>query len=118
MTSISGIPYIRRMVDFQLLLTEPGERTLVMKLSGELDLGTADPLRDATKAAVASGDYDTIVFDLTHLTFIDSSGLHLLTKVHRSMTAAGGGTRVICPSPHLMKVFELTGLTDYFALAA
>jgi anti-anti-sigma factor len=104
------------MVDFQLLLSEPGERTLVLNLSGELDMGTAKPLQEASKAAVAAGDYDTLVFDLTQLTFIDSSGLHLLTDVHRQMTAIGGSTRVVCSNSSLLKVFELTGLTSYLTI--
>lgn len=87
-----------------------------MNLCGELDMGTTTPLQEASKAAVAGGDYDTLVFDLTQLTFIDSTGLHLLTEVHREMAAKGGSTRVVCPNANLLKVFELTGLTSYLTI--
>jgi anti-anti-sigma factor len=83
---------------------------LELRLSGEVDMATVVPLRDATKAAVASRDYDTLVFDLSGVTFMDSTGLHVLTQAQRSMAAAGGGTKVICAAGALLKVFELTAL--------
>jgi anti-sigma B factor antagonist len=116
MTFISRIDYRPRMVDFQLLLSQPGERTLLMTLSGELDMETTEPLREASRAATASGDYDSIVFDLTELTFVDSSGLHALTDIHRKMTEAGGTTRIVCSNSSMLRLFALTGLADYFTI--
>ena len=102
--------------DFQLLLSEPGGRVLELTLIGELDMATADTLREATRTAVASGDYDCLVFDLTRLGFIDSSGLHVLTASHRAMVEAGGTAKMVCDSGNLLKVFELTGLSHYFSI--
>jgi anti-sigma B factor antagonist len=98
------------MVGFQLLLSEPSEGALVLSLSGELDMGTVGPLADSAKAAISSGDYETLVFDLTRLTFIDSTGLQVLAQAHRGMTAAGGEVRIVCSDPHILRVFELTAL--------
>jgi anti-anti-sigma factor len=98
------------MQDFQLLLVEPHARVLELRLSGEVDMATVTPLRTATRTATASSDYDCLVFDLSGVTFMDSSGLHVLAEAHRAMTGDGGAIRVICGAPHLRKVFELTGL--------
>jgi anti-anti-sigma factor len=102
---------------FQVLLSHPSDDVLVLNLSGELDLGTATPLKEATKAALASGDYRLLVFDLTHLDFMDSTGLHVIAKTHRAMVAAGGTTKVVCASQNMMRVFELTGLVGILTFA-
>src|SRR4051812_7477745 len=64
------------MQQFQLLLSEPSTRVLELRLSGEVDMATVAPLRDTTRTAVASGDYDCVVFDLSGVSFMDSTGLH------------------------------------------
>lgn len=98
------------MQDFQLLLGEPSAGVLELKLFGEVDMATVVPLREATRTAVASGDYDCLLFDLSGVTFMDSSGLHVLAETNRKMIAAGGGTRVVCGPGRLREIFELTAL--------
>jgi len=102
--------------DLQLLLSEPSAGVLEMKLAGEVDMATVDPLREATKTAASSGEYDTLLFDLTGLTFIDSTGLHTLTEANRSMVARGGRVQIVCAPGNLMKVFQLTGLDQIFPI--
>jgi stage II sporulation protein AA (anti-sigma F factor antagonist) len=102
------------MVDFELLLSEPSEGVLVMNLSGELDMATVEPLREASRTALASGDYNTLVFDLTQLEFIDSTGLHVLTDAHREITLKGGQVRMVCPKGNIRTVLELSGLDKLF----
>lgn len=94
----------------QLFITEAGERKLELDLSGELDMATVEPLREAARRSAASGDYDELVIDLAHVQFIDSSGLHALMEAHSAMARAGGRTTIVCTAPHLLEVFELTGL--------
>jgi anti-sigma B factor antagonist len=102
--------------DLQLLITEPRERVLELRLSGDIDLATVEPLRDAARRSAASGDYDALVIDLLGVHFIDSSGLHALMEAHKAMVAAGGTTKVVCAAPNLLKVFELTGLDRVLAI--
>jgi anti-sigma B factor antagonist len=106
------------MQDFQLLLSEPGTGVLELTLIGELDLSTVETLREATATAAASGDYDCLVFDLTRLGFIDSSGLHALADAHRAMLTSGGTSKVVCNTGNLLKVFELTGLDRVFSIVS
>jgi anti-anti-sigma factor len=96
--------------DLQLLITEPRDRVLELRLAGDIDMATVEPLRDAARRVVASRDYDALVIDLLGVDFIDSSGLHALTDAHNAMSAAGGRTTIVCAAPNLRKVFELTGL--------
>jgi anti-sigma B factor antagonist len=104
-------------MQFQLLLSEPRPEVLVFGLSGELDLGTIPPLREAAAKATA-GDYQVLVFDLSGLDFMDSTGLHLLAETQRAMAAKGQQTVVVCSSPMLLNVFELTGLDRILTIVA
>ena len=106
------------MNNFQILLHEPDEGVLVIALSGEVDLGTVLPVRDAARAATESGEYRCIVFDLTKLDFLDSSGLRVLVETHNKMAAAGGLMRIVNTSSGIAKVFELTGLDRVFEIVA
>jgi stage II sporulation protein AA (anti-sigma F factor antagonist) len=96
--------------DLQLQLTEPSERVLELRLSGEIDLATVEPLRETVQRAIASGGYDSLVIDLLDVGFIDSSGLHVLADANTAMAAAGGTTKIVCAATSLRKIFELTGL--------
>ena len=104
------------MKDLQLVLTEPHERVLEMKVRGDIDMATVPPLREAVRAAAASRDYDTLVIDLLGVDFIDSSGLHVLADADRAMVAQGGKTQVVCAAANLLKVFELTGLDQVLSI--
>lgn len=106
------------MVQFQLLLSEAGDGVLVLNLSGELDMATVPPLRDAATTAIASGEYQTLVFDLSRLSFIDSTGLQALSEAHRGMAARGRDTRIVCSEPSILKVFELTGLDTLLSIVS
>ena len=91
---------------------------LELRLTGELDLSTVETLREATRTAVASRSYTSLVFDLTALGFIDSSGLHALTEAHRAMLGIGGTTTLVCGPGNLLKIFEITGLDRVFSIVS
>jgi anti-sigma B factor antagonist len=100
---------------FQLLLSEPRDDVLVLGMSGELDLGTVGPLREAARTATTNS-YRAVVFDLTRLAFIDSSGLHVIAETHRAMAETGRQTRVVCSSRMICHIFNLTGLDSILTI--
>lgn len=55
---------------------------------GEIDLATVGGLRSATHRWTR-GEIDSLVVDLTAVTFIDSSGLHALLDAHRNAMRLG-----------------------------
>ena len=96
--------------DLRLVLTSPEDGVLELTAYGEVDLATVEPLRDAADRATKSGSYSLLVFDLEHVTFMDSTGMHVLADTSRRMRAAGGAVEVVCSTPALRKVFTLMGL--------
>jgi anti-anti-sigma factor len=81
--------------------------TIVLTLSGELDLSTVPALHTAVQDAI-SRKPDTLVFDLAQLTFMDSSGIAALL----SAVGAVGAVQVRNPSRIVRRIIELSGLAQ------
>jgi anti-anti-sigma factor len=79
----------------------------VIRLSGEIDMSNVDALRRTIEPVVARAP-DRVVFDLSTLSFMDSSGIALLLQV----SAKSKSVRVRGPSPLVQRMIEATGLTD------
>lgn len=84
---------------------------LVVDVAGDLDLGTADRLRDAVAAAAGNGD--RLALDLSGIGFIDSSGLRVLLEFRQS----GEAPVLISPSGAVTDLLEMTMMADAFPYA-
>ena len=90
-----------------------GAPSVVVK--GEVDIADARALEDALQKAIITS-VGAFVIDLSDLEFIDSTGLHVL---HRARDLLGREDRqlaVVCPYGPVRRVFELSGLSELFAL--
>jgi anti-anti-sigma factor len=75
----------------------------------EIDVTTADQLRSALLEA-AQG-HATVVVDLTHTGFCDSTGLGVLIRAHKRALAEGGEVRLVIPDGGAVsRIFALTSL--------
>jgi anti-sigma B factor antagonist len=83
----------------------------LIKLTGELDLLSADSLRHAIAAALESRPR-RLVFELSGLRFIDSAGLAVLIEASGSVDLV----ELRDPSPAVRRAVELTGLADVLRL--
>ncbi len=89
-------------------------REVSFALTGELDLVS----KPAVAAALGQllGDGVDVVVDCSDLTFIDSSGIHVLIDVRNSLEAAGHRLRITNVSGSPRRVFEILGLEDLFGI--
>jgi anti-anti-sigma factor len=86
-------------------------------VKGQVDIADSDVLEDSIRKAIIESA-GAFVIDLSDLEFIDSSGLHVL---HRARDLLGREDRqlaVVCPHGPVRRVFELSGLSELFALFA
>lgn len=100
--------------DIEVQVERRGGSTVV-SARGEVDVATAPALRDGLDQAV-DGDAGSVIVDLTGVTFIDSTGLGVLIGVRKRCLDAGRDLRVVVTEPRILKVFEITGLTELFAI--
>ena len=82
-------------------------RTIVL-VEGDIDLATADILREALARALETGG--SVVVDVGDVGFIDSSGLTALVWGHQQAQSSGGSLRLRRPSPMLCRLLEITAL--------
>ncbi|MDQ6811839.1 MAG: STAS domain-containing protein [Actinomycetota bacterium] len=85
--------------------------SLILVIRGELDISTARLLDDELGRAEAT-DAATIVVDLDHVDFIDSSGLHVLIK-HACSDQSRRRVGLTKGSPQAQRLFKLTGTLDH-----
>ena len=81
----------------------------VITCSGEIDMASADALREELNEAVQSTATDVLV-DLTNVTFMDSTGLGVLAKARMRAEERGCVIRLVGPIPHVAKVLHITQL--------
>jgi anti-anti-sigma factor len=79
---------------------------VIVQLTGELDILTADNLRQRLQAI--HGD---IVIDLDALSFIDAAGLSVMIEAAQK----NGGVRITNPTSSVKRVFDICGLGDLLA---
>jgi len=96
----------------QLSVQPAGDDVVLVK--GELDIRTCDRLEQAAGELVDRGG--RVVFDLSELTFCDSTGLAGLVRLHKRAVAAGGSLVLRSPVSRVRHLLTLTGLTRLFPI--
>lgn len=83
---------------------------------GELDVATAPTLREHLLATVerATGP---VVVDLLGVTFIDSTALGVLIGAKDRADQRDIDLRLVVEEARIMKIFEITGLTELFSIS-
>jgi anti-anti-sigma factor len=85
--------------------------TLVLAVEGEIDITTSQMLDDALRSA-RDTDAARIVVDLRAVSFIDSTGLHVLIR-HTCAEEPDPRIRLTKSSPQAQRLFELSGAAEY-----
>jgi anti-sigma B factor antagonist len=86
-------------------------------LAGELDLDGADRVQLELERVEAT-DALLIVVDLSGLTFMDSTGVRLLTHAYARSRAGSDRLMLLRGSADVQRVFELCGVDDLLPFAA
>jgi anti-anti-sigma factor len=84
-----------------------GTRTITP--AADLDLASATQLGAQVVDSLSDGVCNLVV-DFADVRMIDSAGIGVLLSANRRVSAAGGELVVTNTSPHVRKVFALTGV--------
>jgi anti-sigma B factor antagonist len=87
----------------------------VVTVAGEVDVASAPMLRNRLEEAIERGT-PLLVVDLSTVTFIDSTGLGVLIGASKRIDHSGSTMRLVVSEPRILKLFEITGLTDLFSI--
>jgi len=93
-----------------LAFTVWGEgRSVVVSVTGEVDVVTSAQLSEALSAALSAGA-ERLVCDLTDVGFLDAPGVRALLMAGRRAVACYAWLDVVCTQSQAGKVIRLTGL--------
>jgi anti-anti-sigma factor len=99
----------RKLAQQCAMRTERRLERLFIRLEGELDLSSEDPFQKEVER-VLNGNTSTVIVDLRELTFIDSTGLRMLIRLHREVGDGQVDFAIFCGDGPVRRVFEQTGL--------
>ncbi|MER8225344.1 STAS domain-containing protein [Streptomyces sp. NPDC094143] len=82
----------------------------MLTLTGEIDHHTGDQLRRALD--VTDTARPRIVIDMRRVTFMDSTGINILTAAYQAVTGAGGRLRLAGATDSVLYVLHIVGVDD------
>ena len=95
--------------DFSVEVTEEAG-AIVAHIRGEVDMATCERLRDSIEPYL--GPRQTVILDLSEVTFMDSSLLNLLVQARGRLTADGGSLMLRNPSKAAHRLLAIAEMTD------
>jgi anti-sigma B factor antagonist len=98
-------------VEVEALAPEASTGAPVIAIRGEVDLSNAASLQRQIDQ-ILGVDVDRVVLDLGALTFIDSSGIAVLVRLHNQV----GSVQVRNPTAVVRRIIKVTGLEEVFGL--
>lgn len=91
--------------------------TLLARIKGELDMHTADDLRQSIEQYLK--DYPSIknlLMDLAGTSFIDSSGVGVILGRYKTLMQRGGKLGAVSLTPQVRRIFELSGMLKLMSI--
>ena len=88
---------------------EVKKRILIVRLFGELDHHGADEVRAKIEAAIRDRGTVNVIFDMSGLEFMDSSGIGLIVGRYKLVTPMGGRIYVSCPGNGIGRILKMSG---------
>lgn len=94
-----------------LTKTEVLDKSLFVKISGELDLKVADSLRTELDRLIDENPGKELILDFSNVNFIDSSGLGVLLGRYKKIYSKGNKIYIKDVQPQVKRILELSGIT-------
>lgn len=98
-----------------LFPVDRAENLRVIRLPAEVDISTADQLREELLSVIDEGAAVLIV-DMSATTFCDSAALSALIIAHKRAAAAAAELRLVATSAGVLRVMKLTGVDRLISL--
>ena len=87
-----------------------GRSTVVVEVTGDVDVGTAPAFEDELGRAVEDGLSTALVVDLSRVTFIDSMGLNALVRAFERQRLAGSELALVSDDSRVATILEVARL--------
>jgi anti-sigma B factor antagonist len=105
------------MSDFAVSVLQADADVVWLSLSGEFDLSAVERASKALADAEALSP-ESILVDLSLLSFMDSSALHWIVEAHESAQRHGSRMSLVAAPPSVQRLFAITGLEEHLVFVA
>ena len=99
------------------IVTNGRDDAAVIRVAGELDIGTAPRLISMVRDLAGAGTH-RIALDCDEFDFVDSAGVRALIVSRNEALQRGTSFDLVATSPAVSRVLEMTGLSSLLAAAA
>lgn len=86
--------------------------TLHIMLNGELDEYTSTYIREVLDNELESREYNDVIFDLSNLEFMDSTGIGVLIGRYKKLKNSNKKVYISNPSASIEKIFNMSGIYE------
>ena len=104
-------------LDARVTVSRFGSDCFVVAAGGELDLDTAERLREKLADALELGGRRILV-DLTGVCFMESTALGVLVDTAKVLRSSGGQMVLVADDPRVTRVIEIAGMRRVFRIAS
>lgn len=92
------------------IVTNKQNGNLMISLIGELDECFADYTRKHIDKAITSERFDRVIFDMSGLTFMDSTGIGVLLGRYKLIKKLGGVAMITGSNKQIDRVLTMSGI--------
>ena len=93
--------------------TDPLPAAIVARPVGDIDMAVTPEIGDGVLEAVRSHEPACAIVDLSRVTYMDSSGIHLLFRLHNELASSRVELIVVAPpGSNAARLIELVALSD------
>src|SRR5271169_3230835 len=89
------------------------EGVVILALKGRLTAGESTVIREKVDQAIAAGHLN-VIFDLTHVDYLDSTGLGGMVICYTTLKRQGGALKLVNPNKRNVELLALTKLHTIF----
>jgi len=86
------------------------EDTLTVKISGDLDHHITEKIRNAIDELVEKEEPQRLIFDLSNVSFMDSSGIGVIIGRYKKVISYGGNVFFVGINNCIDKLVQMSGL--------
>ncbi|MGL4522137.1 MAG: anti-sigma F factor antagonist [Bacilli bacterium] len=92
-------------------------RILCVRLTGELDIHSAEQVRETISEHLAESRAFHLVINFEGVTFMDSAGLGVLIGRYKQVRNLGGELYICHLSPPVKRLYDMSGMSRFIPIA-
>ncbi|GFI62274.1 anti-sigma F factor antagonist [Clostridiales bacterium] len=89
---------------------EKNGKVIIARIDGDIDHSFAEEARRLTERELYSSGADSLIIDMSNVSFMDSSGIGFIIGRYKTVSALGGILCIACPSKAADRILSISGI--------